>query len=113
MGFGGERSHISTGRVKFSLSPRGEKNNLFPMDAVVKKREICTPLEAVDVDFPCCHHLKGLHLALRSPRQEARIDILIGLNDYLSLVTGDIVCHPLEDMVKDFPAAMKTVCWVR
>ena len=108
-GFGAETSYISTGRVNFFLSPSGQKGILYPVDALVKRGLICTPMEAVDLDISNCPHLKHLHLADRFPRKESNVDILIGLNHYLRLVSGEIIRHPQEEMSDAYPSAMKTV----
>ena len=107
-GFGGERVKLHTGRVNFSLSPIGQKT-MFPINAIVKRGQICTPLEAVNIDFENCPHLKDLKIADEYARSESEVDILIGLNHYLKLVSGEIIRHPSANMQDKRPVAMNTV----
>ena len=106
-GFGGELSSFSTESVQFCLSSIFDKKDQFLVNALVKKGTICAPLDAVNVNFDKCSHLKGLKIADKLPRNVSKVDILIGLNHYLHLVTGDIIRHPSES--DKYPAAMKTV----
>ena len=105
-GFGEKISSMKTGRVSFGLSKFNESVNIFHVDALVRPGKICAPLEPLDIDWSRCSHLKYLDIADELPHLESEIDVLIGLNHYLKLVTGSLVRHPSDDCV---PAAMETV----
>ena len=112
-GFGEKVCTMQTGRVSFGLS-RSRRNgkdrpvgkDIFVVDALVRPGKICAPLEPIDIDWGKCTHLNGLDIADELPHLDSAIDVLIGVNHYLKLVTGSLIRHPTDDHV---PAAMETV----
>ena len=105
-GFGERVSTMNTGRISFGLSKYPNGGTVYPVHALVRPGRICSPLDEVTIDWNRCTHLQGLDIAEKFPRPESEIDILIGVNHYLKLVTGSVVKHPTDDGV---PSAIETV----
>ena len=105
-GLGEKISSMRTGRVTFDLSKCNDSSKIFSVDALVRPGRICSPLEPVEIDWSRCSHLSSLEIADELPHNDCEVDVLVGLNHYLKLVSGTLIRHPSDDEV---PAAMETV----
>ena len=78
-------------RVKFKLAPfnsSGDDHAVSINGWTINS--VCAPLAAVEVDVKRSDHLRNLQLSDTFPRDDASVDLLVGVDQYYKLVQGDV-----------------------
>ena len=91
-GFGGISTTESMDVVKFVLTPIKENSQeKMHIEAHVKSGKICSPLDPLDIDINSVPYLQNLTLADQVPRNEVKIDLLLGSRYYFRLLNGRVI----------------------
>ena len=98
-GFSGQEFNEKRGKlVRAHLGPVEPTNNQrILIEGHVKKGDICSSFDSLDVDLEECTHLQNLHLADPMPQAESSIDILLGARYYYQLMTKEVVFLDKEE----------------
>lgn len=105
-GYAGRKTLEQANTVLFDLEAMDGKCSVHLKDMYIREGEICSPFEPVELDINEFTNLKGLELAHDFPRQEVKIDVLLGVRHYWMVVEDDV--RKLLDLTSS-PTATKTV----
>ena len=95
--------------MKAYIGPVDEKSNeRILIEGHVKKGDICSSFESLDINLEECTHLKNLCLADPLPQSESSIDILLGARYYYQIMTKDIIL-PSEGERDAKPVAVNSI----
>lgn len=107
-GFGGhEHFERNCMTAKAYIGPVDDKNKKFLIEGHVKKGEICSSFEALDLDLKECPHLQNLNYADELPQKESSIDVLLGARYYYQLMKGNVI-FPDENCIGIKPVAIQS-----
>jgi hypothetical protein len=87
---GGVTEQTKEMEVAFQLQSM-DLRYVTPKMVATTTKTITKDLRAVDVSTDKFEHLKNIKFTEHFPRREVQVDILIGINHYTALITGEVI----------------------